>query len=556
MFGKEAIEKVVQVLIEAVNSNSLLRDRLGLRGKAKFYTHPSRFVDNDDAPEPNDVAHLFSWYCNCLTSDDAEIAKMVVEYIFPEELTPVVLIDGLMSEIQPARDVIENRDRDVMCTSRAHVTAAVTKVYSCMIDKGIQYGFICTGQSYVFLHIPDDPSIVYYHLSVPIVDVCDDDETRLYKTAAAQVFVFVLQSFLTDLPPQSWHDAAANIGVWPLNSEDAQSQIIESACNRKNSRASAQEAQRRRSFERSPIRTLSSCKQSEIQSDCKESGNEAACSLPHQAASSQSTPALQQGVAGQGRIQDRSYCTHACLLGLANGGPMDKDCPNADSHRPKHISSSKFLRLLQAQLANDRGPDADIIPLHMSGAIGALFKVRLSAYGYTLVAKGMTRLRLERLEHERDVYRVLRPIQGKHVAVCLGLKDLILPYYYHGRAFTHLLFLSWAGRPLDLCLKEVSEEALIAAVTEAYKSIHHLRIIHFDAEVRNITYDKAPMIVDFERSKYIKRDSLGTTGLDGQSRKRKSDTTQQQKVDHFARELSAVVDRVSECYDDLRPSKQ
>ncbi|CAK7275560.1 hypothetical protein SEPCBS119000_006743 [Sporothrix epigloea] len=511
-FGKEAIERAVRKLIDAVNSSPLLRDRLGLRGKALFYTHPTRDVDNQDESESNDHVYCSGWYCNYLTSDGTEIAKTVIDYRLPQELTQDVVLEGLVSEIQPNRDVIGKKGGDVASRSRARATAVVTQLFSCMIDKGIQYGYVCTGQTYIFLHIPDDPSIVYYHVSVPSLDVRDDDEARLYKTAVAKVFAFVLQSFLAESPPQSWHDAAAKLSIWPVESEDTQIQITASICE--------------------AIPDSSGRQAKEV------------------------APALQHGEVEREKIQDRPYCTHACLLGLAYGGPMDKNCPNTGSHGPRHISKAKFLRVLRAQLAKDRGPDADIIPLHLSGAIGALFKIRLSAYGYTLVAKGMVRSKLERLEHERDVYDVLRSIQGKHVAVCLGLVDLILPYYYNGRVFGNLLLLSWAGRPLYQCVKEVSEKALLAAVTKAFKSLHRLGVLHTDAEVRNITYDHAPMIVDFERAKVVKSDFLGTADQGSQSRESKGEPVQQQEVDVFARELRSVVYRVSSRYDSLRePNK-
>ncbi|CAK7275315.1 hypothetical protein SEPCBS119000_006630 [Sporothrix epigloea] len=538
-FGKEAIERAVRKLIDAVNSNPLLRDRLGLRGKALFYTHPTRDVDNQDESESNDHAYCSGWYCNYLTSDGTEIAKTVIDYRLPQELTQDVVLEGLVSEIQPARDVIGKKGGDVASASRARATAVVTQLFSCMIDKGIQYGYVCTGQTYIFLHIPDDPSIVYYHVSVPSLDVRDDGEARLYQTAVAKVFAFILQSFLVEPPPQSWHDAAANLSVWPGEYADTQS-----VCEGKESRASGQESQRQ--LLRSPIRTRSCSKRLNIESNGTD-GNVDETAL-FSSTIKEVEPPLQHGGVERKRIQDCPYCTQACLMGLAYGGPMDKSCPNAVSHGPRHISKVKFLRLLRAQLAKDRGPDTDIIPLHLSGAIGALFKVRLSAYGYTLVAKGMVRTRLERLEHERDVYDVLRPIQGKHVAVCLGLMDLILPYYYHGRVFANLLFLSWAGRPLYHCVKEVSEKTLISAVTIAFKSLHRLGVLHTDAEIRNITYDQAPMIVDFERAKIVKSDSLGTADRDSHGRKRKSETVQQQEAELFAEELRSVVYRVSSRY--------
>ena len=80
-----------------------------------------------------------------------------------------------------------------------------------MIGKGIQYGYIDTGEAYVFLHIPDDPSCVYYSICVPSLDVQDDDETRLHRTAVAQAFAFMLQAIQSPPPCQAWHDAAEHL---------------------------------------------------------------------------------------------------------------------------------------------------------------------------------------------------------------------------------------------------------------------------------------------------------------------------------------------------------
>jgi hypothetical protein len=62
-----------------------------------------------------------------------------------------------------------------------------------MIDSGVRYGYICTGEAFVFLHIPKyDPTIVQYVLCVPNQDVQADDELRLHRTAIGQVLTFTL----------------------------------------------------------------------------------------------------------------------------------------------------------------------------------------------------------------------------------------------------------------------------------------------------------------------------------------------------------------------------
>ncbi|KAK3933899.1 hypothetical protein QBC46DRAFT_462886 [Diplogelasinospora grovesii] len=413
---------------------------------------------------------------------------------------------GLVSEIQPERDVINKDGEDFAFTSRALAAAVVTQLFSYMIGKGIQYGYVSTGQTFVFLYIPDDPTIVYYYVSVPNLDVLDDDETRLHRTAVAQVFAFVLQSLRVEPPPQSWHDAAAGLDTWAVEFDDVLSRIPETVRKGKKPRASPFKAQRWRGFKRSPIRTRSSCQQPDIQSSPRDdSDDEAAPPSPTADRSTRSgkKPAIsgsdssgrrgqrgergrqQGGVGGQRRIQDRPYCTHQCLFGLAYGT----------------LTQRGSLHLLRDQLAKERGPGAECIPLYLSGSVGALFKVRLAAYGYTLVAKGVERPNVKRLQHEKKIYDHLRSIQGKYVPVCLGLTDLFLPYYYNSGVFKHLLLLSWAGRPLLERVGQISEAPVVDAVSRAFTSLHRLQVLHGDAEARNITYDKGPMIVDLERAK-------------------------------------------------------
>ncbi|KXH64102.1 hypothetical protein CNYM01_14385, partial [Colletotrichum nymphaeae SA-01] len=139
------------------------------------------------------------------------------------------VVTGLESEIRPERDVINKDGEGFGFASRSLVAAVVTQLFSYMIGKGIQYGYVCTGEAFVFLHIPDDPTIVYYSVRVPNLDVLDDDddENRLHGTAVAQVFAFILQALRADPPPQSWHDTAAGLDTWAVEYDDVLRNIPE-----------------------------------------------------------------------------------------------------------------------------------------------------------------------------------------------------------------------------------------------------------------------------------------------------------------------------------------
>lgn len=242
---------------------------------------------------------------------------------------------------------------------------------------------------------------------------------------------------------------------------------------------------------------------------------------------------------------------------MVSRGLIDQTCPNAGRHGPRYISQVEFLRCLRAQLAIDRGPDADATPLYLSGAIGSLFKVRLSAYGYTRIAKGVETGNLGRLRHENDIYNQLHYTQGKHVPVCLGLIELALLYYFDGGEFEHFLLLSWAGRPLARCVEKVNKAVAIDLTTKAYAKLHQLQVLHVDAEPRNILYDATSgtlMIVDFERAEFRGRQPLGSVSPNGQRRKRKRGLmARKQGKDDFTEELQSAVEGVSRCLGEALP---
>lgn len=100
----------------------------------------------------------------------------------------------------PADNWVNEEDDGFEFAARRLTTAVVTQLFSYMIGKGIQYGYVCTGEAYISLHIQDGPSCVCYSVCVPSLDVWDEDETLLHGTAVAQAFTFVLQAIRSPPP--------------------------------------------------------------------------------------------------------------------------------------------------------------------------------------------------------------------------------------------------------------------------------------------------------------------------------------------------------------------
>ena len=479
------------------------------------------------------------------------------------------VVTGLSSEIRPDEDVIHKEGEGFEFAAKVLAAAVVTQLFSYMIDEGLQYGYVCTREAFVFLYIPEDPTTVLYHISVPNLDVVDNDKNRIHRTATAQVFGFILQALQAAPVTQDWQNlAATGLKTWAVEYDDVLSKIPVSV--RKERQTSTYRPQHWRGFYRSPIRTRSSCKEIDTgsgyhQDDEEDDDDKGPASpssnptgrsaLPVQTTPSNNEPRISgagQKNMGQGGpigIEDQPYCTQLCLIGLAYGGPVDNSCPNAANHGRSHISVVKFRDGLRAQLAIDRSPDADCIPLYLSGATGSLVKVRLSAFGYTLVAKGVEEAYIEQLEHENKIYDALRSIQGTDIPVCLGLIDLILPYYYNGSILKHFLLLIWAGRPLSTCIDQINKTLAIKAIQNAFTKIHQLRVLHEDAEPRNILYDTVNgtfMVTDFGEAKLYPRQPLSSISPNGLGRKRK--LGQKPEMDIFTRELDCVLDCLSKFF--------
>jgi hypothetical protein len=134
---------------------------------------------------------------------------------------------GFKGEIQPAEEIINKEGDDFEFLSKSLVVAVVTQLFSSMVRKGVQRGYIFTGEATIFLFIPDDFTAIHYHLSIPYLDFQKDDENRFHRTSVAQISAFVLTTLAAEAPSQSWHNAAIGLDTWAVEYIDILKKIPE-----------------------------------------------------------------------------------------------------------------------------------------------------------------------------------------------------------------------------------------------------------------------------------------------------------------------------------------
>lgn len=476
------------------------------------------------------------------------------------------------NEIQLDQDVIGQEGEGLKYEGKYIVSAVITQLFSYMIKAKVRYGYVSTGEVIIFVHILDNPEIVEYYLCVPSEEVDLNKPTTLHQTAVAQVLAFTLRAISDPAPSQLWHEAAARLSTWEVEFVDVFRSIVDSQRKnpKRSSAYKANLSKAMREFFRSPYairskslpinlgiadtedksgeaiksgttkagqrrckprdfgHTNSNDKDDDKDDDNDDAGNSSPTPLPSHAKRSSKTQTRRnarsndkKGVAGDsdrtrkqttlnqpGSVGNREYCTQACLLGLATGGPLDIRCPNVADHGKKHLKKSLFLRMVQTQMKEQRDKVTDCKPLDIDGSRGTMFKITLTSHGYTIIAKGVQQDDIHHLRNEANVYHQLCSLQGSHIPVCIGSINLIKPYYHRHLhyvcEFVQLLLLSYAGTPVFKTVNAANLDGILSRVTTAIEAIHSLGVLHGDPYPRNILWNEQVgmlQIVDFERSK-------------------------------------------------------
>ncbi|KAI1934409.1 hypothetical protein LOZ66_005877 [Ophidiomyces ophidiicola] len=377
------------------------------------------------------------------------------------------------------------------------------------LDEVLQYGYVSTGEAFIFLYIGDDPGTVYYYLSQPKKDVGEstgyagqtDQPNKLHMTAVGQVLAFTLRSILEPPCPQDWRKRAEDLlKPWQLCYNDDSDVTTPSPKSVATEGYTPEQRSRKDYASRSPVMTKakklillpsqqpheSENGQSSEESDensndspdspcrgARRSTNVMVVIPPYHAKTPPRTRPFSEG-------RSRPYCTPQCLLGLLKGGNLDKACPNKNDlwifMHPMDANHSINTALVEHYLRS----------YFLNMGINLLEKVFLPGFCGIYNTK----------ELYINTFFQFRDAMSQYV-------DLTkLPLSYDGIAeIPQVLLLSFAG--ISLRRSGIDRKNLSKMASESLQAIHRLGVRHCDTFARNIFWNadsKRVVFIDFERA--------------------------------------------------------
>ncbi|TWU74395.1 hypothetical protein ED733_002585 [Metarhizium rileyi] len=267
-FERQTVETPVASVIEGLFTNTQLRETFQLKGDVSFENHANTLTDErilvtdmssmslEPAPlrrsrrlaaksggtpslpaatrqdghqecrQQRLARPRADQFCVYNKGISERLPAFIVEYKSPHKLSLAHIKAGLVD--MDLDDIVrlqqKNETPETIC--RRVVAAVITQVYSYMITGGIELGYVCTGEAFIYIHVKrDEPKTAYYYLSVPREDVGEstgwtadlDDNNRLHLTALGQVLAFTLRALQTTPRANGWIKwAEANLQRWEM----------------------------------------------------------------------------------------------------------------------------------------------------------------------------------------------------------------------------------------------------------------------------------------------------------------------------------------------------
>jgi len=559
-----AVESPIADIISALKSSEFARERSQTGHGVMFESHlntldrdaeevqqrlqAQQLSDSDSSGPTSSMTIKADRVCVFKNTSNANTLLFLIEYKPPHKLPVTDLRRGLR-HMNLHREVVQQYKRPTDPEDRQQhdadelVGKVITQTFHYMIEGGVQYSYISTGEAFIFLWIKEDnPTKIYYHLVTPNQElgITGNPKIAIFHTAVGQVLSFCLLAFGSERRNSIWRNKWISLlPKWPLSQGAVMSTTPDNkqiqTPDTSDFKGKPEEVKRSYYLRQKPI-GRNVCDEDAVirysYSDDDSSpeghlGDSGTPSRPSRAAPAPA-PAREASrpdqISSRTRSQSQRYCTQACLLGLARGGVLDKNCPNMLLHRRgrrrvRHrIDIETFMRLVREQLKEDL--DEKCERLGKQGARGMLFRITLAWHGYSFVGKGTVSVFVPDLLHEGRVYQTLERLQGEVVPVYLGNIDLIRSYVDVGVELVHMLLMSWGG--------EVAKKADVPdwdkELGRSVREVSDEGVEHNDVREANILWNVErgrAMLIDFERSSLVASHPLGPLQELSPNRKRK-----------------------------------
>ncbi|KAF4123721.1 Conserved hypothetical, protein [Geosmithia morbida] len=172
-----------------------------------FQTDASDLRDEEDTSNKDVMAGvvrdeelLTDQICAYRVSGDSTEIAYVVEYKAPHKLHTQHLEKGLREmdiydQVVNKPTVPTEEPAKFQHYAELLASAAVTQAYHCMLESGLEFGYITNGDAVIFLKIDwTNTTELFYHLALSSLEV-EADEDPIYANTVAQVLAFTLLAF-------------------------------------------------------------------------------------------------------------------------------------------------------------------------------------------------------------------------------------------------------------------------------------------------------------------------------------------------------------------------
>lgn len=187
---------MVRIILQDLIHERTLPQDFKLGTDIEFDIHASQLSEGKDESRPSVGAKFTDKLCFFKTEDNGNRLVLVIEYKPPHKLGVKKLKAGLkdlkISELIHRVRIPGDQKAKEEESSEYMVATVTAQVYTYMIDSGIQYAYLTTGEAFVFLNLPDkDRETQYYSLVVPN-DAFTNPDNDISRIAIGQVLSFCI----------------------------------------------------------------------------------------------------------------------------------------------------------------------------------------------------------------------------------------------------------------------------------------------------------------------------------------------------------------------------